>query len=84
MIKSYSNETCHLKVRLAASITTRQFFLTFFENREEFYPVLLPKLCLNRYYKADGIRIYTQETWNLIAGIEGRSLVAKYIVDIVS
>lgn len=73
------------QVRLAASIATRQFLLSFSneEDREVFYPELLPKMCLNRYYLADGVRLYSQETWRLVADTHGRNLVQKYIKDVV-
>ena len=38
------------KVRLAASVATRQFLQTLpnSESRERFYPKVLPAMCLNR------------------------------------
>lgn len=38
--------------------------------------------CLNRYYGADGLRLYSQETWQLVMGSTGREEVAK-CVDVV-
>lgn len=69
------------QVRLASSEGARKFLLSFKtdEEKEEFFPELLPCLCLNRYYIADGVRIYSQESWKLIAKTEGRDLVKKYI-----
>lgn len=69
---------------MAAAIATRKFFVTYASIKEEFYPVLLPKLCLNRYYTAEGIRIFVQDSWKLIVGTEGIFLVSKYMSDIVS
>ncbi|XP_067136446.1 uncharacterized protein [Centruroides vittatus] len=73
------------QVRLASSEAARKFLLSFNneEEREVFYPVLLPRMCLNRYYVADGVRIYSQETWRRIAKTEGRELVQKYINPVV-
>lgn len=34
-------------------------------------------MCLNRYYVAEGVRIYSQETWKLVFGDAGRELVCK-------
>jgi hypothetical protein len=41
--------------------------------------ILLPAMCLNRYYVAEGVRAYSQETWRLVAGTNGRTLVAQRI-----
>lgn len=74
------------QVRLASSEAARKFLLSFIneEEREMFYPELLPRMCLNRYYVADGVRIYSQETWRRIAKTEGRELVQKYINPVVN
>ncbi|KAL3213908.1 hypothetical protein MRX96_007314 [Rhipicephalus microplus] len=72
------------QVRLAASEATRKFLLSFTEKeRELFFPDLLPQMCLNRYYTADGVRIYSQETWRRIAKTEGRELVQRHINGVV-
>lgn len=31
-------------------------------------PMLLPRMCLNRFYLAQGVKLYSQETWRLIFG----------------
>ena len=68
------------QVRLAASTAARAFLSSLAENiRGVFYPVLLPRICLNRYYLAEGVRIYSQNTWRMIAGQRGKVLVEKYI-----
>ncbi|KAJ7369805.1 hypothetical protein OS493_036321 [Desmophyllum pertusum] len=73
------------QVRLAASIATRQFWQTLpsSESRETFYPKVLPAMCLNRYYVAEGVRIYSQQSWKMIVGTEGKHLVEKYITETV-
>ncbi|KAK2561519.1 hypothetical protein P5673_015491 [Acropora cervicornis] len=55
------------KVRLAASVATREFLQTLpdSESRERFYPKILPAMCLNRYYVAEGVRIYSQQSWKM-------------------
>lgn len=35
--------------------------------------------CLNRYHGAEGLRLYSQETWQLVMGSTGREEVAKYV-----
>lgn len=69
------------QVRLAASVAARNFLLSLPNNeaRHLFFPQLLPRMCLNRYYVADGVRIYSQETWRQIAGPAGKDLVEQYI-----
>ncbi|XP_033735448.1 uncharacterized protein LOC117323982 isoform X2 [Pecten maximus] len=73
------------QVRLAASTTTRQFLLSLpsEESREHFFPSLLPKMCLNRYYVAEGVRIYSQDTWKLVTKTDGKRYVEKYINQVV-
>ncbi|XP_039282268.1 uncharacterized protein LOC111049982 isoform X2 [Nilaparvata lugens] len=69
------------QVKLAASHATR-YFLASLPNdkiREVFYPELLPRICLNRYYIAEGVRIYSQETWRQVTGECGQELVERYM-----
>ncbi|CAG0913978.1 unnamed protein product [Notodromas monacha] len=74
------------QVRLAASVAARKFLLCLPDKnmRETFFPLLLPRMCLNRYYMAEGVRLYSQETWRLVVGLDGRQLVAKYIKETVA
>lgn len=73
------------QVRLAASVATRNFLLSLPspEARNQFFPVLVPRMCLNRYYAAEGVRIYSQETWRLITDGKGKQQVEKYIDQVV-
>ncbi|XP_076463710.1 uncharacterized protein LOC143295909 [Babylonia areolata] len=73
------------QVRMAASTATRQFLVSLptAEARENFYPMLIPRMCLNRYYVAEGVRIYSQETWRLVTQGAGKNLVEKYIQNVV-
>ncbi|KAG0725181.1 hypothetical protein GWK47_039084 [Chionoecetes opilio] len=73
------------QVRLASSMATRKFLMSLPPAaRERFFPTLLPRLCLNRYYVAEGVRLYSQETWRQATGADGKSLVEKYIDPVVS
>lgn len=69
------------QVRLSASVAARNFLLSLPNNdsRQLFYPKLLPRMCLNRYYAADGVRIYSQETWRQVTGTAGKELVEQFI-----
>ena len=40
--------------------------------------------CLNRYYVAEGVRLYNQETWSRVLGNTGREVVAQYIKEVVN
>lgn len=35
-------------------------------------------MCLNRYYVAAGVRIYSNETWQLVFGGKGKEIICKY------
>ncbi|XP_050404936.1 uncharacterized protein LOC126820858 [Patella vulgata] len=74
------------QVRLAGSVATRRFLtsLPSDERREKFYPILLPRMCLNRYYVAEGVRIYSQDTWKQITHGEGRNLVERHMPSVVN
>ena len=37
-----------------------------------------------RYYVAEGVRIYSQETWRNVTGNDGKRLVETYIDEVVS
>lgn len=67
------------QVRYAASIATRTFMRRTLDFKSDYFHKLLPAMCLNRYYGAEGLRVYSQETWQLIMGSTGREEVAKCI-----
>ena len=72
------------QVRLAASVANRQFFQDFNnDDKSLYYKELLPPMCLNRYYLAEGVKLYNQESWKLILGTDGRKYVQLYIEDMV-
>jgi hypothetical protein len=48
-------------------------------RREAVLAVLLPALCLNRYYVAEGVRVYSQASWKLLMGTSGPQKVAEHI-----
>jgi len=71
---------------MAASVTARHFLEALGSGSEaaEHLPLLLPPLCLNRYYMAEGVRLYNQETWRRVAGSRGKELVETYISETVA
>ncbi|CAM9979762.1 unnamed protein product, partial [Hapterophycus canaliculatus] len=71
------------QVRYAASVANRSLLQALTpEDREQFYPRLLPRMCLNRYYLADGVKLFSQETWRMFMGEAGREMVGKYAQDV--
>ena len=73
------------QVRMASSVALRQFLLQLEEGRarEEHFGVLLPGMCLNRHYVAEGVRLYSQETWRLVMGNEGIRQTERHIEEVV-
>ena len=68
------------QVRYAASQAARAFYLIAKDDpalREAYDPGLVPRMCLNRYYVAEGVKLYSQETWKLCFGDSGRLLVCQ-------
>merc|ERR1719399_2164515 len=61
------------QVRYAGSVAVRAFMEKAAKHkvRERFFPVLLPNMCLNRHYVAEGVRLYSQETWRIVCGPQG-------------
>lgn len=65
------------QVRMAASVLCRTFWMILLENEapvEDLYPAILPHMCLNRFYLAQGVKLYSHETWHLIFVKQGSGL----------
>jgi hypothetical protein len=78
------------QVRMAASVLNRVFWTTLQEtcnfpkeNLQLLYPVLVPRMCLNRFYLAQGVKLYSHQTWKLIFPENGVHVVAETIAPIV-
>lgn len=73
------------QVRMASSVATRRFLLGIPEEvrNERYYPTLIPRMVLNRYYVAEGVRLYSQQSWKIIAGDSGKALVEANIGNVV-
>ncbi|CAL8126350.1 unnamed protein product [Orchesella dallaii] len=74
------------QTRIAAAIATRKHILAVnVSDREKFFDILLPRLCLCRYFMADTkFLLYSQESWRLIVNNDGPQLVEKYIDNVVN
>jgi len=78
------------QVRMAASVLNRVFWSTLQEtcrfeqeNLEKLYTVLVPRMCLNRFYLAQGVKLYSHQTWKLVFPDNGVKVVAKSIAPVV-
>eukprot|EP00892_Ulva_mutabilis_P004621 jgi/Ulvmu1/2530/UM138_0035.1 len=72
------------QVRFASSRATRELLQGVPEaRREDLLPLLLPAMCLNRYYVAEGVRVFSQESWRVCFGTTGRQRVAQHISAVV-
>lgn len=40
-------------------------------------------MCLNRYYLAEGVKLYSQETWKNVVGDKGKDYVIKYMKEFI-
>lgn len=75
--------TCAAQVRYAASVAARSFLEGLPKAaHDEVLPTLLPPMCLNRYYEAEGVRRYSQATWREIMGDAGRDKVAQFALQV--
>lgn len=73
-----------VQVRFASSRATRELLQGVPDACcEALLPVLLPAMCLNRYYVAEGVRVFSQESWKLVFGTTGRRRVAEQIAPVV-
>ena len=69
------------QVRYASSLCARSFYLAAGDDKEvqdKYNGQLVPKMCLNRYYVAEGVRVYSIDTWRQVFGEEGKEVVCKY------
>ena len=67
-------------VRLSATAATRDFLLSLPETeRGPHYPALLPRLCLNRYFPAEGVKLQSQSSWRAVCGEAGRDLLERHL-----
>jgi len=59
------------QVRYASSVAVRHLVSNPCFDLEIAAPVLVPYMCLNRHYVAEGVRLYSQETWRLLVPATG-------------
>jgi len=68
------------QVRMAASTLCRTLFSALEDDKKhKFYPRLLPRMCLNRFYLAQGVKLYSHDTWKQVFAEDGVKQVAHHI-----
>ena len=72
------------QVRMSACFATRQFFSSLGTVNATYLDILIPPMCLNRYYVAEGVRVYSQETWITVTKKQGVRLVEEHITSVVA
>jgi hypothetical protein len=78
------------QVRMAGSVLNRVFLTTLKETcnfpdekLRSLYTALVPRMCLNRFYLAQGVKLYSHQTWKLVFPENGVQVVADTIGPIV-
>lgn len=68
------------QVRFAATMAVRSVLEGFpQEQRRNLYPGLLPRMCLNRHYVAEGVRNLSQKTWREIIALDGKAYLSMHL-----
>jgi len=70
------------QVRYAGCLAARAFFAPDRMSPDflkEFCAILYPAMCINRYYIAEGVRLYAQEMWKNLVADKGREIVLEYL-----
>ena len=74
------------QVRMAACTLCRALFQTLLNANlpmTSYFPKLLPRMCLNRFYLAQGVKLYSQQTWKIVLKDDGIQQVIRHIPPIV-
>jgi hypothetical protein len=70
------------QVRMAASVLNRIFSMALRQLKVEdsniklLYPTLVPRMCLNHFYLAQGVKLYSHQTWKCVFASDGGDVVA--------
>jgi Vacuolar 14 Fab1-binding region len=71
------------QVRYCASVVVRKMMAGLpADVRRQFYPTFLPRMCLNRHYVAEGVRVYSQDSWKTVIAADGRVYLVKLLDDV--
>lgn len=69
------------QVRMAACTLCRVLFQTLISAEvpvDSYFPKLLPRMCLNRFYLAQGVKLYSHDTWKIVMGNQGIQRVVEH------
>ncbi|CDF37864.1 unnamed protein product [Chondrus crispus] len=73
------------QVRFAATKAVRAILEGFpLEQRRSLYTGLLPRMCLNRHYVAEGVRNLSQDTWREVIGSDGKAYLSLHLDETVA
>jgi len=73
------------QVRYAATVSTRMLMDKCGpSSRHEHFPTLLPAMCLNRHYVAEGVRNLSQDTWRHIFPSGAAGHLYAHLTDVVA
>ena len=76
------------QVRFAASLCSRSYQKVVQQEdveddvKNHYNSILVPRMCINRYYVAEGVRVYSQETWRIVFGEKGKEVICNYADEI--
>lgn len=73
------------QVRYASSLATRTVLRELpADVRRTHYHLLLPRMCLNRHYVAEGVRVMSQSTWTNIISTDGRAYLVESLDEVIT
>lgn len=68
------------QVRYAGTVAVRKLLEGIDrDQRWTYYEDLMPRMCLNRHYVAEGVRTLSKETWREVVGKDGREGLRKWM-----
>lgn len=72
------------QVRMAASVLCRVFFLKYLNvhppaDPQAMHAVLIPRMCFNRFYLAQGVKLYSHDSWRQVFQDTGLQLVTQNV-----
>jgi hypothetical protein len=71
------------QVRYCGSVVVRKLMAGLpVDVRRQFHPTFPPRMCLNRHYVAKNIRIYSQNSWKNVIGVDDHVYLVKLLDDV--
>ena len=69
-------------VRLLSLAATKAFVSVIGTGLQPYDPILLPRICLNRCFTAEGVRNQAIEAWKMYVGENGRGKIAEFAKEV--